>query len=230
MECAGAFVVFDGPDSPVTQSFGLGVSEELTPAVLDSVERFFRGRGAPVHLEISPFAGISALDLLASRNYRPIEISSVLCRELADSPPPANPDIVIRNTGPEEAALWNQISTRAWVHDYPEYAEFFQRNSAVVAAREHSVCFLAEYRGEPAAAGALCLHEGVALFAGAGTVPHLRRRGLQNALLEARLRFAFERGCDLAMMVAEIGSRSQRNAERQGFRIVYTRTKWRLSV
>jgi hypothetical protein len=42
------------------------------------------------------------------------------------------------------------------------------------------------------------------------------------------MRYAFEHGCDLAMMVAEAGSGSQHNAERQGFRIAYTRTKWRL--
>jgi hypothetical protein len=30
------------------------------------------------------------------------------------------------------------------------------------------------------------------------------------------------------MMVALPGSASQRNAERQGFRIAYTRTKWQL--
>jgi len=31
------------------------------------------------------------------------------------------------------------------------------------------------------------------------------------------------------MIVANAGSNSQRNAEREGFRIAYTRTKWRLS-
>jgi hypothetical protein len=43
------------------------------------------------------------------------------------------------------------------------------------------------------------------------------------------MRYAFEHGCDLAMMAAAVGSESQRNAERKGFRIAYTRTKWRLS-
>jgi hypothetical protein len=56
----------------------------------------------------------------------------------------------------------------------------------------------------------------------------MRRRGLQGALLEARMRYAQEHGCDLAMMVAEAGSESQRNAERQGFRVAYTRMKWKL--
>jgi hypothetical protein len=57
----------------------------------------------------------------------------------------------------------------------------------------------------------------------------MRRRGLQAALLEVRMRYAFDYGCDLALMVAGAASNSQRNAERQGFPIAYTRTKWRLS-
>jgi GNAT superfamily N-acetyltransferase len=77
--------------------------------------------------------------------------------------------------------------------------------------------------------GVLCLHEGVGLLGGACTVPEARRQGVQRALLGARLRFAADRGCDIAMMCAAPGSASQRNAERHGFRIAYTRVKWRLS-
>jgi GNAT superfamily N-acetyltransferase len=82
--------------------------------------------------------------------------------------------------------------------------------------------------GEAGAAGVLSIHEGVALFGGSATVPELRRRGLQAALLDERMRYAFEHGCDVAMMVSEAGSNSQRNAERKGFRVAYTRLKWRL--
>jgi hypothetical protein len=35
MECGGAYAVFDGIDSPVTQTFGLGIFEELNAASLD---------------------------------------------------------------------------------------------------------------------------------------------------------------------------------------------------
>jgi hypothetical protein len=58
----------------------------------------------------------------------------------------------------------------------------------------------------------------------------MRRQGLQSALLRERLRYAFEQGCDLASMAAEAGSGSQHNAERSGFRIAYTRTKWQLAT
>jgi hypothetical protein len=54
-------------------------------------------------------------------------------------------------------------------------------------------------------------------------------QGAQASLLESRLRYAAEQGCDIAMMCALPGSASQRNAERQGFRIAYTRIKWCLN-
>ena len=102
-----------------------------------------------------------------------------------------------------------------------------QQFGGIAAAKEGCTCFLAELDGQPGAAGALNIHDGVALFSGAATVPEMRRRGLQAALLQERMRYAADRGCDLAMMVAEAGSESQRNAERQGFRIAYTRMEWR---
>jgi GNAT superfamily N-acetyltransferase len=66
----------------------------------------------------------------------------------------------------------------------------------------------------------------VAVLAGASTVPAWRGRGAQGALLRARLAHAASIGCDLAMMGAAPGSASQRNGERAGFRIAYTRIKW----
>jgi GNAT superfamily N-acetyltransferase len=76
----------------------------------------------------------------------------------------------------------------------------------------------------------LAIHDGVALLGGASTRPAHRRKGAQLALLGARLAAARRHGCDLAMMAARPGSASQRNAERHGFRIAYTRIKWRRRV
>lgn len=58
MECSGAYAVFDGIGSPVTQTFGLGLFEELTATSLEEIERFFLERGAQVDHEVSPFAGL----------------------------------------------------------------------------------------------------------------------------------------------------------------------------
>ena len=78
------------------------------------------------------------------------------------------------------------------------------------------------------AAALLSIRDDVALLAGASTVPECRRQGAQLALLDARLRYAAGQGCTIAMMCALPGSGSQRNAEREGFRVAYTRIKFRL--
>jgi GNAT superfamily N-acetyltransferase len=226
----GAYVVFDGIDSPITQTFGLGLFEELTPSVLDVVERFFVDRGAPVFHEVSPFVGVAALDLLCRRGYRPIEISNVLVRTLDDmrGVAPRSGKINVREIASGEAQLWSEISTQGWAHDHPELRDFLLEMGTVTTARKHSVSFLAEIDGVPGAAAGLCLHDGVALLAGSATVPNLRRKGLHTALLYDRLAYAADHGCDLAMIAVQPGSDSQRNAERNGFRIAYTRTKWKL--
>ena len=228
IECAGAYAVFDGVDSPITQSFGLGIFEELTPASLNVIERFFLDRSAPVLHEVSPLAGVAAVDLLCKRNYRPVEISNVLYRSVGPPAAESQSQISVRVIAPEESQLWANVSARGWAHEHPELMDFLLQLGAIFSARHQSPCFLAEIDGQPGAAGVLSIHDKVALFGGASTVPELRKRGLQAALLQERMRYAFDHGCDLAMMVALPGSESQRNAERKGFHIAYTRTKWKL--
>lgn len=231
MKCAGAFVVFDGVDSPVTQTFGLGIFEPVTPAALDEIENFFWERGAPVQHEVSPLAGVPALDLLCSRGYRPIEVSSVMFQPVRRPEREPHQGIAVRIAETaDDVETWARTSAQGWASEHPELESFLTGFGAILAGREGSYCFLASLDGQPAAAGALSVHDGAALFAGASTLPAFRRRGLQAALLAARMEFAAEGGCDLAVMVAEAGSGSQRNAERQGFRIAYTRTKWQLPV
>ena len=138
MECAGAFAVFDGIGSPVTQTFGLGIFEELTPASLDVIERFFLDRGAEVDHEVSPLAGVAALGLLCARQYRPIEISNVMYRLVEKPAAESHGKIDVRVTGPEEAQLWTDISAKGWTHEHPELLDFFQQTTAVLSAREQS--------------------------------------------------------------------------------------------
>jgi GNAT superfamily N-acetyltransferase len=228
---AGTDVVFDGPASPITQTFGLGIFQPPTPEDLKEMEQFFENYGAATQHEVSPFAGVATLQLLCARAYHPIEVNNVLYRptELPFETQPAEAlteHIHVRVTGPDRAAVWGEVNARGWTHEHPEFEPFIRDFGTLLVNRENGPRFIAEIDGQPGAAGALALHEGVALLAGAATVPEFRRRGLQTALLEARIRYACEQGCDLAMMVAEPGSNSQRNAQRQGFSIAYTRLKW----
>jgi len=61
------------------------------------------------------------------------------------------------------------------------------------------------------------------MLCGAGTVPASRRRGVQSALLSARLAEARAKGCDLAVVTTQPGSKSQENVQRAGFELLYSR-------
>jgi hypothetical protein len=228
MECAGTYAVFNGVDSPVTQTYCLGIFEDLTATSLDVIERFFFERGSSVDHEVCPLAGVATLNLLCRRGYKPIEISNVLYRTIEDARAVNDPNITVRVTTRNESKLWADINARGWASGQPEILESILKFSTLISADDQHPCFLAELNGQPGAAGALSVCNGVALFGGASTIPEMRQRGLQSALLQERMRYAFQHNCDLAMMVAEAGSNSQRNAERKGFRIAYTRIKWRL--
>lgn len=228
IEVAGAFSMFDGPESPITQTFGLGMAAEPSIADLDQIEAFFQQRGAPVCLEVSPLAGVDLAATLAGRGYRPIEFTSVMYAPVAAPPPESNPRLATRRLLPGEEALWSRVSADGW-SDNPELREFILDLGSIVAAAEGSLAFFSELDGTPVATAALRCEGGIAMFAGASTIPSARNQGAQRALLQARMRHAAGAGCDLAMMCAAPGSSSQRNAERQGFRIAYTRVKWCLS-
>ncbi|RAK70602.1 hypothetical protein [Hymenobacter edaphi] len=228
---AGAYVLFDGPASPLTQTFGLGLFEPADAAALAAIETFFQERGAPVQHEISPLADAALLPLLAGRGYHPIEYTSVLYRPLtADYQPAARPETALstRRIGPGEELLWAQTAAAGWSTEMPGLADFMLEFGQLSAHSAGAAPFLAELNGTAIAAGGLFIYDGAALLAGASTVPAGRRRGAQLALLDARLRHAAAQGCTVAMMGAVPGSQSQRNAETQGFRVAYTRTKWAL--
>lgn len=232
LEVAGTQAMFDGVDSPLTQTFGLGMEQAVAPEDMERLEVFFKDLGAPVFHEVAPLADPSALDSLNRRGYEPFEFTSVMFQPIAASrgdgaaSGPGSPAVSSRLVGASETELWAQTSSRGW-SESPELGAFMLTFSRVSAMKTSGHAFLAEIEGVAIAAGGLTIHGGVALLAGASTVPEGRRRGAQNALLQARLDFAAEQGCDIAMMCAAPGSASQRNAERQGFRIAYTRVKWR---
>lgn len=227
IEVAGAYAMFDGVGSPITQTFGLGLFDEITSAELDKLENFFITRGAEVFHEVSPLADASLLTLLNERGYQPVELTSVMYRPLerqANLQP--NPQIKIRITGAGEEKLWAQTSANGWSTEMDGLSEFMF-NFGQISAR-CSMPFLAEIDNQPVATGALFVQDEVALLAGASTVPAGRGQGAQSALLAARLQYAAEQNCTIAIMGASPGSASQRNAQRNHFLIAYTRIKWQL--
>jgi hypothetical protein len=89
--------------------------------------------------------------------------------------------------------------------------------------------YLASVGGVPAATAALTVADGVGYLANAATLPGMRGRGCQAALLARRLADATAAGCDAVASLAEFASGSQRNLERAGLRVAYTQAVWRMA-
>jgi ribosomal protein S18 acetylase RimI-like enzyme len=104
------------------------------------------------------------------------------------------------------------------------------RMSRIMMAIEHRTPGLRRYLayagGRPAAAGGLYPAGRQCYLAGAATVPGLRGRGCQSALIRRRLRDAAA-VADQVVVTTAFGSPSQANLERLGFAIVHTRALWR---
>lgn len=225
-EVAGTYAMFDGPESPLTQTFGLGLFEPFLADEFDRVEAFFVERGAATFHEVCSFAPRETIALLSTRGYSPIEASTVLVRPISAPVAPSSSDITVRPIDVSESDAWSSVAAEGWGSEMPELRGFLEEMGAVVSRARGVTCFVAEREKTAIATAALNICNGVALLAGAATVPSARRQGAQRELFRARLAFAASRGIDLAMVVTQPGSASQRNAERQGFRPVYTRAKW----
>lgn len=230
IDVAGAYAMFDGISSPLTQTFGLGLFDPVSEKELALIENFFAKQGAAVHHEVSPLAESSLMPLFNARGYQPIESTSVMYMPLvnANKNLAINPSISTRVIEPGEEAVWAKTSTRGWASESPDLSDFMFEFGLISAQCDGGYAFLAEQDGQPISTGMLFIFDGIALLGGASTIPECRRRGAQSALLQTRLNYAATKGCTIAMMCAAPGSQSQRNAEVNGFRIAYTRTKWAL--
>lgn len=232
IEVGGAYAMFDGAESPLTQTFGLGIFEDTTPEHLDELEAFFREREAPVFHEVSPLADPSLMELLSTRGYRPIELTSVMYREIGEQQHirhrPRDPRLTTRVVEADDVDLWAKTSADGWASEHEGLADFMFNFGGISAQCAGSYPYLAELDGRAVSTGMLFIYDDVCMLAGASTVPDGRNRGAQTALLEDRLTFAASQGCTLAIMGASPGSQSQRNAQKNGFNIAYTRTKWQL--
>ena len=225
-EIAGGIAVFAGPDSPVTQAIGVGLAGTVSESELDRLEEFFLSRGAPVAVELCPFLDPSVVEKLGKQPYRIAEFSNVLFREIEPGQEAGDPfgGVTVREAAPGEAGPWSQTVAQGFAEHFPVTPSllglmegFFRRPGAQ--------CFIAFVDGKVAGGGAVAAHDGIGGLFGASTLPEFRRRGVQTALLRARVAWALAHGCDMAMSIAPPGSASHRNLERAGFRVAYTRTK-----
>jgi GNAT superfamily N-acetyltransferase len=237
----GGAAVFAGPGQPFNKAAGLGFAGAIEPDALAAMERAFDARGAEIRVELATLADPSVARLLTQRGYELVGYENVLglaltpaiVEELAAAhAADRERGVLVAPAAPHEMRLWIETVTDGFGHpdqfDGPPPTESFDRDTLIdvftsSSAAPNMALYLARRDEVVAGGGAIRISDGVAQLSGASTLPSHRRRGVQSALLRARLLDASRQNCDLAVVTTEPASRSQQNVQRAGFSLLYAR-------
>jgi GNAT superfamily N-acetyltransferase len=219
---AGGVAFFGGTDYPSNQIVGMGLYGDVRSDDMDRVEDFFRSRGVPSTIVLSPLADMSLPALLGERGYRIAEFNSVLIRRInAEEPFTAPAGIVIERASRQNVSSWTHTLAKGFSQEVTVGEDVFGGFATLPGA----LAFLARIDGKAAGgcAGRIIPEARIAALFGASTLPEFRGRGVQSALIALRLHEASKAGCEYAVVSTNPGSGSQRNMERRGFRVAYTK-------
>jgi GNAT superfamily N-acetyltransferase len=229
---AGGIASYAEAGSPFNKVAGLGFAGVPAADELAEVEKAFHELGAPVGVELPNLADPAVGALLTGRGYRLAAYENVLGAALDGlvvPEPPPGVEVRLRRDDERDATLdllmaaIDEPDTQgtAVEEDFPRDVLRNAINDMEQAADTRR--YLALIDGVPVGTGAIRMSDGVAHFAGAATLPAYRRRGVQTALIAARLAGALEAGCAIATVTTGPGTRSQQNLQSRGFDLLYTR-------
>jgi hypothetical protein len=220
----GGYLLFVGAGSPLTHALGLALEGPVTENDVKRMEEFYRVRGSGVAVDVSPYSDASLLEILTKRGYRISEFANVLVRQITpgEQIPESLGSPLTRLAVPSEADLYAKTVVCGFFGREEMTSE--ERNlGQVLFAMPDALAYFAVIDGIVAGCGQMGIHSGVATCFGDSTLLAHRRRGAHSAVIRARLAEAGARGCDLITAGTQPGSISQRDFERHGFQVAYTK-------
>ncbi|HEV8395040.1 MAG TPA: GNAT family N-acetyltransferase [Vicinamibacterales bacterium] len=230
LEVAGGRALCAFAGSPLNKVLGLGLGAAVEDADLDVIEAFYDERGIPVQIELCPLAAPGLASRLTKRGYRLQAFENQLARRLGAEEISA-PALRVARIPPDLDDLWLRVVAAGFAAADGSGAASPPPPSDVVDHIRHVMAgfvhpdferLLVWVGDEPAGAACAYVMDGVLGITGTSTLPAFRRHGVQQAAVAHVLRDAAGRA-ELAMATVEPGSISQRNFERFGFQVVYTR-------
>src|SRR5215831_15755453 len=207
-EICGGHMIFAGLGSPIGRATGCGLDRPLTKEDLGRIQQFYREHQAPSQVDLTPLHSPEVFELFKERGYAIAELNNVLYRKLdgQEEFPRVPAHCEIRRSPPEEADVTGAIVESAF---FPDGApEAFRGLIAPLYQMENALAFVAAVDGKPVACGTGLVIPEHKVFAlcGAGTLSAYRGRGLQTALLRARMKDARDAGCEYAVVVTQGGT------------------------
>jgi hypothetical protein len=216
-----AFAVRGAPHLELYRVLCLG-SQDMDH--IGSILDWFRQRGLKPQIDISPYtSSIDLLSQLARQGLFQSRFLTVLYGVPSAEPPVSAVGVTIREYPPDRLDEFARVSAQidgVPEDDLPLWADIIQHQFRGWR------CYLAFVGGRPASHGVLRIHSHSAVAMYAATLPEFRNFGCQTALLRQRIYDAALSECDLMSCSSYPTTISQRNQERAGFRVAYTKAIW----
>ncbi len=219
LHVAGGRAIYTGPRALYSVALGVGLGGAVSAEDLDRIEALLGQDGGAVRIELGPFCDPSLRQELARRSYAVEDFQLVWWRPPGGGPPPP-PGVTVRPLEVGEERTWAGLFFHAYA-GRPVSTDVELAGGLNLTRTPCNTCFLACVDGEPRGVGVVSATGGVALLSGDGVPWPYQGRGLQLALIRARLAWAAEQGCDVATAATAPSTASQRSYEKAGFRCAY---------
>ncbi len=226
----GGTAAFFRPGSPMNKVIGAGIGEPLDETPLTEIEQLYRERNEPVRFEISTLALTEVGYQLTKRGYRLLGFENVLGKVVKREASPEGGSVRVEHVADARAGEWARVLVAGFGHSDETGIVVDTFSLEVInQAVNDSLCvsgfdrYLAVREGIPAGAASMRLDAGIALLTGAATLHEHRMHGVQSTLLAQRLLDAHVREAEVAVITTAGGTRSQANAIRHGFSLLYSR-------
>lgn len=229
VEIGGGIAAFTEPrfGRKLNHVTGLGLAGPVDEGALARLEAAYGERGLGVEIDLCPHADASVPALLGRRGYVANAFSNTYARTLDGVPArPAGAIEILQGSAAD--ALFVEASVAGFsLQAQQRPRELLAALARIAQARADTALFVARVDGQVAGSAGLAVMDTPRGRIGelhiASTLPAFRGRGVQAALLQARLAAARDAGCALVFVGARPANTSARNTERAGFGLAFTK-------
>lgn len=225
----------------INRTLGLGMKGPVTDIDIRHLENLHLDANLSPTILLCPYADPSALQVLAVRGYGVDSFLNIYARSLHDLSLDFDMDVnpesieypfgldtkVVRAPATDTGMAAFINNSVAGFKDGGKALTLLRNLAEMAALRTDTILYLAKIDGQIAGCGALALIETeygrVAHMYIDSTTPSFRGRGIQRALIRARMLDAKRLGYNFVTIHANPGVGTGRNAEKEGFRLAFTK-------
>lgn len=226
----GGTAAYAGPGSWANLVVGAGLDGPVEDDELDALCAFYDVRAVEARIEVLPFADPSLVWGLGARGFRLERFENLWLRPL-----PAGEDlratlpygwpsgVEVRMVGPGDEEVFVEVSSSGFRPPGQPLSDADRAIAMRMVSHPRVVSVIAWAEGAPAGAASAEARGRAAGLFGASVSPAWRGRGVQQALIAARLEAVRARGATVACIESVPGGPTERNARRMGFQLACTK-------